>query len=65
MDNRFVLIYQESTPISLMEMKYYQCGIVRLSSPGQEVVVSGREKSFLLSQMKNGTRPIFIEKDGG
>jgi hypothetical protein len=64
MNDKFTLIYQDSKPIVLMEMKHYQCGMVRLSSPGQEVTVSERERRSLL-KMLNGKRPIFIEKESG
>jgi hypothetical protein len=46
-----------------MEMFHYNCGIVRLSSQGQEVRVSARERNYLL-KLKNGLDPIFVEKKG-
>lgn len=60
MEKEFILEYLENKPISLMEMKFYKCGIVRLSSQGQKVTVSERERRSLL-KLKNGVNPIFRE----
>jgi hypothetical protein len=46
--DRFILVYQSSAPMVLMEMKHYHCGMVKLSKPGQEVTVSAKERNHLL-----------------
>jgi hypothetical protein len=62
-EDKFTLVYLEDRPIALMEMKHYlKQGILQLKSHGQEFFVSERERKFLL-KMKNGTEPIFREKE--
>lgn len=64
MEKSHTLVYQEDRPIVLMEMKMYRGGMVHLAKKGQEFMVSEKEKNYLL-KLKNGTEPIFVEKEGG
>jgi hypothetical protein len=60
MSKEFRLIYNDTRPMRLMELFFYNAGNIDISY-GKEIRVSETEYNYLIT-LKNGSNPIFIDK---
>ena len=60
MSKEFRLVYNDTRPMRLMELFFYNAGNINVTY-GKEIRVSEIEYNYLIT-LKNGNKPIFIDK---